>query len=89
MGKTAKAKSLDYKGKVRLLRSWLHYLYEETESWQPDNIGMHVAYLCKAVIHDNRVQWTKNNPVLRLILKKDPARRAGIWKFIEVVSHDR
>lgn len=45
---------------------------------------MHVAYLVKAVIHNEHVEWTENNPVLKLILKKDPKRKAAIWTFIRL-----
>jgi hypothetical protein len=89
MGRSTKSKpSLNPRGKIKLLSSWLHYLYRDTESWSEQEFGMHVAYLVKAVIHNERVEWEQNNPVLQLILKKDPKRRAAIWTFIVLVPGD-
>jgi hypothetical protein len=89
MGKAKNPKQrLNPRSKVRLLSSWLHYLYKETESWAEHEFGMHIAYLVKAVIHNERVEWQDNNPVLKLILKKDPKRKAEIWSFIVLVPGD-
>ncbi len=86
MGTKSKSTRLDPKSKVRLLRCWLHYLYENTESWADQEIGTDIAYLVMAVINDEQVEWTESNPTLKLILKKDPKRTAAIWKFIRLVS---
>jgi len=85
MGTKAKSIRLDPKSKVRLLRSWLHYFYENTESWAVQEIGMDIAYLVKAVIQDGQVEWTESNPTLKLILQRDPKRKAAIWTFIKLV----
>ncbi len=85
MGKTSKVKRLDYKGKVRLLRSWLHHFYADTESWEPDNIGVHIAYLCKAVIHDEQIELATGSALNRIINNKDPKHKSVIWQYIELV----
>jgi hypothetical protein len=89
MGKEAKLTKLDNKSKVRLLRSWLNYLYQETNTWEVDEVGAHIAYLCQAVLNDDKVEWKFNNPVNQLILKKDPKCKSVIWIFITLVPNER
>jgi hypothetical protein len=89
MGKAKNPKRhLNPRSKVRLLGSWLNYFYKETESWSDNEVGVHIAYLVEAVINNGRVEWEQNNPVLKLILKKDPKRKAEIWSFIVLVPGD-
>jgi len=86
MGKKAKSIRLDPKSKIRLLGSWLRWFHQETESWADESVGMHIGYLVKAVICDEWVEWSEDNPVIGLILKKDPKRKAAIWTFIRLVN---
>ena len=87
MGKVRTLTKLDNKGKVRLLKSWLNYLYQGTESWELQNVGAHIAYLCQAVLNDDEVEWQFKNPVAQLIMKKDPKMTSVIWRFIKLIPN--
>ena len=83
MSKNRRLKALD---KIRLIRSWLDYAMEQTESWEVKNLGSDLAYLCHAIVNNEKCEWAEDRPLVQLILQRDPKRKAAVWRFIVTVN---
>ncbi len=87
MGK-ADRQRLDSKGKVRLLKSWLNYFSQEHPELFNSSAATHISLFCGAVLNDRPLTLFRDNPLCQAILKRDPLRKASVWRFIDSVPSE-
>jgi len=76
-------KSLSSKQKVALINRVFQTTCESTESFEPNNIGLDLAYLAWAISDNSFVSIHSESASYRLFSAIFP-KKDLVWKFIEV-----
>jgi len=61
------------------------YLYENTQSFEEDNIGADLAYLMAAILKEVQVEFGIAQPIVRILDQGFP-REHALWTYIELTG---
>ncbi len=62
-------------------------VFSNTESIEVDNIGADLAYLMNAILSDEKCEWDKERPFVKL-LKQLLATDDPVWDKIQIIEED-